>query len=132
MTRTARCACGQAQITLDGEPAQHNVCHCANCRCRTGSAFGISAYFPKEAVVERSGEMACYAFHHAAWNHDQERYFCQRCGTTLYWYLSSRPDLIGVAGGCFTEPPLEAPRHSASHSQKLDWVGLPADWLASG
>ena len=40
------------------------VCHCANCRRRTGSAFGISAYFPREAVLDRTGEFSVYAYHH--------------------------------------------------------------------
>ena len=48
---TATCACGQASITVNARPTMHGVCHCTNCKRRTGSAFGISAYFDKSAVV---------------------------------------------------------------------------------
>jgi hypothetical protein len=61
MQRTAKCACGSASITVQGEPEQHNVCHCANCKRRTGSAFGISTYFQKSSVIEQLGETLVYA-----------------------------------------------------------------------
>ena len=80
---TATCACGQASITFNALPTMHGICHCTNCKRRTGSAFGISALFDKTAVVERRGETNVYAFHHAAQNQDQERHFCANCGTTL-------------------------------------------------
>jgi hypothetical protein len=131
MQRTATCACGQASITLSGDPALHGVCHCTNCKRRTGSAFGISAYFPKASIAARSGEMNVYAFHHASQNHDQERRFCSRCGTTLFWHVSTMPDLVGIAAGCFAEGALNEPTFSATHGKKEAWVTLPSDWRLS-
>ena len=64
MTRTAQCACGSASISVSGEPRMHGVCHCTNCKRRTGSAFGVSAYFLRSDVTEISGEMLVYGFHH--------------------------------------------------------------------
>jgi len=52
---TATCACGQAAVTVNALPTMHGVCHCTHCKRRTGSAFGISAYFDKTAVVARIG-----------------------------------------------------------------------------
>ena len=132
MLRTATCACGRSSISVEGEPKVSAVCHCSNCRRRTGSAFGISAYFEEDAVRGRDGQMNCYAFHYAAQNVDHRRYFCANCGTTLYWYLSDMPGLIGIAGGCFTDLPLSAPGRSSSHSCKLPWVELPSGWQVSG
>jgi hypothetical protein len=126
--RTATCACGQASITVDAEPTMHGVCHCTNCKRRTGSAFGISAYFPKSGVVARVGETSVYAFHHAPQNHDQERHFCSRCGTTLYWYVSTLPELIGIAAGCFADVGLPEPTYSVAHQKKEAWVSLPTSW----
>ena len=128
MTRIAQCACGSASISVSGEPRMHSVCHCTNCKRRTGSAFGISTYFLRSNVAETTGEMLLYAFHHAAEDHDQERYFCKRCGTTLFWYTSARPHLIGIAGGCFPDESLGEPTFSFTSSQKLAWVGLPSSW----
>ncbi len=125
---TATCACGQASITVNARPRMHGVCHCTNCKRRTGSAFGISAYFDKTAVVARRGETTAYAFHHAAQDHDQKRHFCALCGTTLYWFVSTLPESIGIAGGCFAGEGLAEPTYSVSERTKESWVGLPGHW----
>lgn len=80
MTRIAQCACGSTSIAVNGEPRMHSVCHCTNCKRRTGSAFGVSAYFLRSNVAETTGEMMVYAFHHAAENHDQEPISARRVG----------------------------------------------------
>ncbi len=126
--RTATCACGGISITVRGDPAMHGICHCTNCKRRTGSAFGISAYFPRTAVVEQKGETQVYAFHHAAQNHDQARHFCPRCGTTLFWTISTLPELIGIAGGCFADGGLPEPAYSVTDGKREAWLTLPGHW----
>lgn len=106
----------------------HGVCHCTNCKRRTGSAFGISAYFDKTAVVETRGETKTYAFHHATHKHDQVRHFCVSCGTTLFWFTSSAPDSIGIAGGCFADEDLPEPDFSVTDRKRWAWVSLPERW----
>jgi hypothetical protein len=128
MQRIAKCVCSATSITVTGEPEIYGVCHCTNCKRRTGSAFGISAYFRRDEIVEMIGETNVYAFHHVAQNHDQERHFCTRCGTTLFWYPTALPDLIGVAGGCFADTDLGEPTMSVTHAKKFEWVTLPASW----
>jgi hypothetical protein len=125
---TATCACGSVSITVSGAPRLHVVCHCSNCKRRTGSAFGVSAYFDRTAVMAVVGEMKVYAFRHDAQRHDQERHFCQRCGTTLFWFISTWPDKIGIAAGCFGEQPLPEPRVSVADAQRKAWVTLPSSW----
>jgi hypothetical protein len=128
MSRTAECACGRARITVLGEPSIYGVCHCTNCKRRTGSAFGISSYFRRGDVVVIEGEFSVYSFHHAAQDHDQDRHFCRACGTTLYWYNSALPELIGVSAGCFGENPPGEPQLSATHAKRYAWNGLPESW----
>lgn len=125
---TAICACGQASISVLGQPAIHGVCHCTNCKRRTGSAFGISAYFERQAVSDKRGTYTVYAFHHEAQNHDQSRHFCSRCGTTLFWFISTMPTMIGIAGGCFEDGALPQPTDSLHDHQRLPWVTLPERW----
>ena len=60
MTRKASCCCGACTIEVEGEPVLNALCHCANCRRRTGSAFGWSAYFADEAVTTQTGEFGLY------------------------------------------------------------------------
>jgi len=128
MQRTATCACGDASITVGSDPEIHAVCHCTNCKRRTGSAFGISAYFPKASVTAKRGDTTVYAFHHAAKGHDQQRHFCSRCGTTLFWYISALPGLIGIAGGCFADEGLPEPTLSLTHHEMEDWLTVPETW----
>ncbi|WP_349236418.1 GFA family protein [Bosea sp. UNC402CLCol] len=49
--REARCSCGQLRITCRGEPAIVALCHCRECQRRTGSAYGVAAFFAREAVA---------------------------------------------------------------------------------
>lgn len=125
---TATCACGQASITVNALPTLHGICHCTNCKRRTGSAFGVSAYFERTAVVRQEGKTNVYAFHHASQGHDQERHFCSKCGTTLFWFVSALPDKIGIAGGCFADQGLPEPDSTYTDQKRERWVSLPEGW----
>jgi hypothetical protein len=128
LKRIAKCCCGHASIEVIGEPEIHGVCHCNNCKQRTGSAFGISAYFKTENVLAKHGEFSYYSFQGSQTNSFQERYFCIVCGTTLFWRLSTSPNLVGIAGGCFAENPLGEPTYTNSCKKKFSWVKLPWRW----
>ena len=130
--RTATCACRTVSITVAGDPVIHGGCHSGNCKRRTGSAFGISTYFKRSAVVTQTGATRVYAFKHKSRQHDQQRHFCETCGTTLFWHVPSQPELVGIAGGCFERGSLGSPTSSLAHDQKADWVGLPAQWRRVG
>ena len=125
MTRKAVCCCGACSIEVEGEPVLNAVCHCANCRRRTGSAFGWSAYFADDQVRRKTGDLRCYALGEVK---KQTRWFCARCGTTLHWTVAWRPGETGIAGGCFVEPPLGEPTVTVSNDGRCAWVGLPSEW----
>ena len=125
---TATCACGQASITVNSRPTMLGVCHCTNCKRRTGSAFGISAYFEKTSVVSQRGETKTYTFWHKAQSNEQVRHFCSNCGTTLFWFVSTLPESIGVAGGCFAEQGLPEPTYSVTDRKREAWLSLPHNW----
>ena len=129
MENRANCCCGSCMIVVKGEADMVGVCHCGNCKRRTGSAFGISSYFHRDKIQTISGEFNCYCFHHKAQSHDQERYFCKRCGTTLYWKISTLAQMIGIAGGCFENESLLQPGYSISHLKKMSWLSLPENWV---
>lgn len=97
---TARCCCGACSIEVEGAPLMNAICHCGNCKRRTGSAFGWSTYFADEQVVGRSGDVCCYEIGDGR----QQRFFCAACGTTLYWKIAAQPGRTGIAGGCFVDP----------------------------
>ena len=129
MNRTATCACGETTIEVEGDPKLHLVCNCNDCKKRTGSAFGISAYFSDNQIKNKNGKTLTYEVNNN--ETEQLRYFCKSCGTTLYWKISKFPsipgisEMIGIAGGCFTDKLLPDPTLSASNKNKCAWLDLP-------
>ena len=106
MTRKATCCCGACSIAVEGEPRLNALCHCANCKKRTGSAFGWSAYFADDQILGRTGDFRVYEI---AGANPQHRWFCAACGSTLFWKVGWQPLQTGIAGGCFADPPLDPP-----------------------
>lgn len=114
---TARCCCGACTIEVAGAPVMNAICHCDNCKRRTGSAFGWSVYVVDEQVIGQSGALGCYEIP----AREQRRWFCTVCGTTLFWKIDSQPGRTGIAGGCFVEP-LPAPTRSVVNQGRLAWA----------
>lgn len=59
-----RCQCNAVSFqTPTPSPLALYVCHCTRCRLGSGSAFGMSAIFPKFSLPTGAGEsLSCYAF----------------------------------------------------------------------
>lgn len=125
MIRAAECCCGACELELSSEPAMHGVCSCNNCKKRTGSAFGISAYFKDEYFKVLKSSFKTYVIENE--NGRQVRYFCKYCGTTMYWQADIFKDLVGVAGGCIVGAALSAPSFSARTENKCSWLTFSAD-----
>jgi hypothetical protein len=123
----ATCCCGACSIEVAGAPVINAICHCTNCKRRTGSAFGWSVYVADEQVMRKTGDVHCYAFDGAT---TQQRWFCATCGTTLFWKIGYQPARTGIAGGCCDET-LPAPDVTVSNDGRCAWVGLPQEWRTS-
>ena len=128
MVRKATCCCKCTTVIVDGEPDINGICHCGNCQKRTGSAFGWSAYFAENKIVEKSGNFSRYPIQG---ENEQERFFCKLCGTTVFWVSKSFSGMIGVAGGCFVDDPLPSPNVTVSNDGQHSWVTLPPQWKKS-
>ena len=124
MTRTARCSCGQLAITVAGEPRIVVLCNCTECQRRTGSAFGVGAYFAHDAVTHIEGRHKKYRRSSDS-GRSAESHFCPECGTTVYWQLELFPNEYGIAVGCFTEPSFPQPKIAVWSATKHDWVEFP-------
>ncbi len=129
MERIAECCCGNANITVKGEPLLHAVCHCDDCKKRTGSGFGISTYFSNNQIIQSNGDMKIYHIENT--DHTQQRSFCFNCGTTLFWKVSVFKNITGISGGCFVKQPLASPSINANNNQECTWLTLNGDWQTS-
>ena len=122
-THEATCGCGGLRVTTVGEPDLVIACSCIACQRRTGSPFGVGAYFKKERV---SAEGADRVFTRVADSGlEVSIRFCPDCGNSVYWFAALRPDHYGVAVGCFGEPGLLEPGRVVWNESKHPWVAFP-------
>ena len=118
----AKCCCGACSIEVAGVATFNAVCHCDNCRRRTGTAFGWSVYVGDDQLLSRAGPLQAWEL---PLEQPQTRWFCSLCGTTLMWKTVWRPGETGIAGGCFeTLPPV--PTASAADARRVGWVSFDA------
>jgi hypothetical protein len=122
--RTATCACGKLRVTVSGEPTRVGICNCTQCQKRTGSAFGVGAYFKKNQLVKVEGSAATFKRGSDA-GRNLETKFCPECGSTVNWSADFRPDHFGVAVGCFADPQFPAPNGVSWVQHKLLWARFP-------
>ncbi|MHC1944835.1 GFA family protein [Bradyrhizobium sp. UFLA06-06] len=120
MTRVATCACGQLRVTCQGEPLNVSLCHCLECQKRTGSTYGVAAFFAR-ADVAAQGE-ACEYSRIGGIGSTVVFHFCPNCGSSVYWEPGRAPDLIGVAVGAFADPDFPAPSQSVFTQRRHAWV----------
>ena len=122
MTRTAYCSCGALRVEASAEPEAIVGCHCGECQRRTGSVFGVGAYFKKEHV-HAGGPYKTYV-RDAPEARKVRNHFCPTCGTTVFWEADLRPDHIGVAVGAFGDSDFPRPTRSVWEESKHGWVAF--------
>lgn len=129
-TRTASCRCGQLRATVTGEPVRVSVCHCLNCKKRSGSAFAVQARWPRDQVdiqgrsktfviVADSGNRATF-------------HFCPECGSDVHYEIDGKfddkfNDLVAIPLGAFDDPWFASPEFSVWEERKHDWVAIIGD-----
>jgi hypothetical protein len=125
-TRAASCRCGQLRATVTGDPVRVSVCHCLNCKKRSGSAFAVQARWPKAQVaidgasktfikVADSGNRATF-------------HFCPECGSDVYYEIDGKfGDLIAIPVGAFDDPYFAHPDYSVWEGRKHDWIEVTGD-----
>jgi hypothetical protein len=118
--RTASCACGQLKISCAGEPQLVAQCHCLDCQRRTGSVFGIAAFFARDRVKAEGDAKTFRRSSHSG--HTVTFHFCPECGSSVFWEPERKPDAIAVAVGCFADPGFPAPTRVAWAERKHGWV----------
>lgn len=125
-TRTASCRCGQLKATATGEPVRVSVCHCLDCKKRSGSAFAAQARWPADRVTI-DGRSKRY-LHTADSGNEITFHFCPDCGSDVHYDIDGKFDgLIAIPLGAFEDPFSLTPRFSVWEKRKLDWVEILGD-----
>ena len=123
---SASCRCGQLKATATGEPVRVSVCHCLNCKKRSGSAFAAQARWPAQQVaiegrsnsfimVGDSGNPATF-------------HFCPECGSDVFYEIDGKFDgQIAIPLGTFDDPYAFEPAFSVWEERKHEWVEILGD-----
>ncbi len=121
----AHCQCGQLAVELPGPTLAVVACHCVYCQRRTGSPFGVLAYYPAD-ILKISGEATRFERPTASGG-VFESFFCPACGSTVYAKTEKHPAMIGVAVGAVADPGFQRPVRSVWEETMHDWVSIPGE-----
>ncbi len=125
-TRTASCRCGQLKATAAGEPVRVSVCHCLDCKKRSGSAFAVQARWPAEQV-RIEGQSKAHV-HTADSGHRITFHFCPECGSDVHYEIDGKFDgLVAIPVGAFDDPFSLTPRFSVWEQRMCDWVEISGE-----
>ena len=120
--RTAACRCGQVTVRCEGEPVRISVCHCLECKRRSGSAFSAQARWPQDRV-QITGETSQWSTVGDSGGVGTFN-FCPTCGAAAFYVIDRMPDLIAVPIGAFADPDFPPPQYSVYESRKHAWVKI--------
>jgi hypothetical protein len=121
--RTASCRCGQLRASAAGDPVRLSVCHCLDCKKRSGSAFAVQARWPIDRVT-LEGESKTWVQHADSGNRITH-HFCPECGSSLHYVIEGKFDgLIAIPLGAFDDPFFAGPAFSVWEERKHDWVEI--------
>lgn len=121
------CLCRSVRYRTVGEPIIDGLCHCTFCKRRTGSAFGMYAYFGERAVEIKSGILKAYEYRSDESNRWLRTEFCPTCGTTITATAEALPGARMIAVGTFDDPNWIKPKASVFTRSALHWVAFPPD-----
>jgi len=126
MTRTASCRCGQLTATATGEPVRVSVCHCLNCKRRSGSAFAVQARWPEDQV-HINGQSKTFVMVADSGNRGTF-HFCPECGSDVHYEIDGKFNgLIAIPLGALEDPYSLMPGHSVWEKRKHDWAEISGD-----
>jgi hypothetical protein len=105
-----------------GDPVRVSVCHCLDCRKRSGSAFAAQVRFPASAVTIE-GEERDFVRIGDSGNRATFR-FCPGCGSTIAYSVDTEPENIAIPLGLFDEGAFPLPAYSVYEGRKFPWVAI--------
>jgi hypothetical protein len=118
--RLAACACGSLKVSCHGDPVKVSLCHCLDCQRRTGSSYGVAAFFRREHV-EAEGTTRSYTRQSDS-GQPVTFHFCPECGSTVFWTPHRKPETVAVAVGAFADPAFPAPTQAVYTDRRHPWV----------
>ncbi|WP_422059658.1 GFA family protein [Sphingopyxis sp.] len=118
------CNCGALRYRLAGKPLAVAVCHCANCRRQSGSAFSVNVVVRADAM-SLTGELATYEDLDTESGSPVLRQFCATCGSPIRSLSAASPKIAIVKAGTADDPGQFVPALHVWTESALPWVDIP-------
>jgi hypothetical protein len=125
LIRKASCRCGQLRVETTGEPVRISVCHCLECKQRSGSAFAAQARWPDERVIV-TGEGKTWSCVGESGGRAEFR-FCPECGVTVAYVIDRMPGVTAIPIGTFADPDFSPPEYSVYEERMHKWIATLGD-----
>lgn len=116
---TGHCRCGRVEFTLTAPALITSACHCLGCRRMSGSAYSLTASYPREALHLTRGQTVLGGLCGPILHH----HHCDHCKSWLYTTIDGVP-FVNVRSP-LVDPTL-APFIETHTAEKLPWVTTPA------
>lgn len=125
-SRTASCRCGQLKASVSGDPVRLSVCHCLDCKKRSGSSFAVQARWPVDRVTIEGNSKSWSKL--ADSGNRLNFHFCPDCGSDVHYEIETKfADLIAIPLGAFDDPYFANPAFSVWEKRKHDWVEISGE-----
>jgi len=121
----AQCQCGQLSAAISGTTDQIVACHCIDCQRRSGSPFGVVAYYVAEQITI-TGTSSEFTRTTEVGNLFTTG-FCPQCGATVWCRGEAKPGVIGIPVGSIADADFPPPVRSVWEQSMHGWVALPAN-----
>jgi hypothetical protein len=114
------CVCGALRYRVNGLPLAVFICHCTNCKQRTGSAFSLSMISLRKDFEKVSGE-TLWCDNPGGSGAMHRQHVCPKCLTRTHTEMMAYPDIINVRPGTLDRPEAVTPIAQC-------WVSLARPW----
>lgn len=106
------------------------MCHCLDCKKRSGSAFAVQARWPADQVKIEGRSKA-----HVNVADSGNRitfHFCPDCGSDVHYEIDGKFDpkfngLVAIPLGAFDDPYFASPRFSVWENRRHDWAEITGE-----
>ena len=108
------------------------MCHCLNCKKRSGSAFAVQARWHRDNV-EIAGKSNTHVITAESVN-VATFHFCPECGSDVFYEIEGKADksfdhLIAIPLGAFDDPFFGTPEYSVFEARKHPWVEISGEMV---
>lgn len=118
MPHTGHCHCGAIAYELAGEPINHLLCHCEDCRRSAGAQMVGWTMFPLGALTVTRGAAKIYES-----SENGRRHFCSDCGTGLFYTNDVMvPGLVDVRTGTLDDPQAIPAQAHIQTAERIGWM----------